>query len=50
MDVEPANLHEVESVKRFVACGDAYCALLENSASYTPFEFLKQTAAGQNHQ
>lgn len=45
MDVEPANLHEVESVKRFIAAGDAYCTLLENSTAFTPFEFLKQVAS-----
>jgi Domain of unknown function (DUF5063) len=44
MDVMPTDLREFETVKHFVACGDAFCALLENSAPLAPYDFLLQVA------
>jgi Domain of unknown function (DUF5063) len=49
MDVRQTNLRELESVKHFVACGDAFCTLLENSAPLAPYEFLRQTATALAH-
>lgn len=44
MEIKPADLRDLPSVKQFVACGDIFCALLEYSGDWPPSDFLNQLA------